>query len=121
MMDLDTFLDATRATFFPGTLPTLRLPKKAIFHQDSCVFCDASLVFSYHSCKEKTIKLLPYHSFYRGHITPSPQKKRKKNVEHPFPGIPPQKKNTNPPGSTFSSIPLQISNFICHEVCNISH
>ena len=28
MMDFDTFLDAARATLFPGTLPTLNLPIK---------------------------------------------------------------------------------------------
>ena len=61
MMDFDTFLDAT--TLFPGTLPTLNLPIKAIFHQGSSVFRDLILVSNYHSYKEKTIKLLPYHSF----------------------------------------------------------
>ena len=38
----------------------------------------------------------------------------------PLSGSPTQK-NTNPPGCPFSSIPLKISNFICHEVCNIPH
>ena len=60
MMDFDTFLDATRATLFPGTLPTLNLPTKSHLHQGSCVFPDVILVSNYHSYKEKTIKLLPY-------------------------------------------------------------
>ena len=38
----------------------------------SRVFPDVVLVSNYHSYKEKTIKLLPYHSFYGGHI---PQEK----------------------------------------------
>ena len=68
MMDFDTFLDATRATLFPGTLPTLNLPIKSHLSSGSCVFRDVILVSNYHSYKEKTIKLLPYHSFYGGHI-----------------------------------------------------
>ena len=70
MMDFDIFLDATRATLFPGTFPTLNLPTKSHLHQGSCVFPDVILVSNYHSYKEKTIKLLPYHSFYGGHILP---------------------------------------------------
>ena len=77
MMEFHTFLDATRATLFPGTLPTLNLPTKSHLHQGSCVFPDVILVSNYHSYKEKTKKLLPYHSFYGGHI---PQRK----VESPF-------------------------------------
>ena len=72
MMYFDTFLDALRATLIPATLPALNLPKKAIFHQGSCVFLDVILVSNYHSYKEKTIKLLPYRSFYGVHI---PQEK----------------------------------------------
>ena len=68
MMDFDTFLDATRATLFPGTFPTLNLPTKSHLHQGSCVFPDVILVSNYHSYKEKTIKLLPCHSFYGDHI-----------------------------------------------------
>ena len=77
MMDFDTFLDATRATLFPGTLPTLNLPIKSHLSSGSCVFRDVILVSNYHSYKEKTIKLLPYHSFYGGHIPP-------RKVEPPF-------------------------------------
>ena len=77
MMDFDTFLDATRAALFPGTLPALNLPIKSIFHQGSCVFLDLILVSNYHSYKKKTIKLLPYHNFYGGHIPP-------RKVEPPF-------------------------------------
>ena len=79
-MDFDTFLDATRATLFPGSLPTLNLPIKSHLSsgsQGSCVFRDVTLVSNYHSYKEKTIKLLPYHSFYEGHIPP-------RKVEPPF-------------------------------------
>ena len=43
--------------------------KKPSFIQGSSVFPDVILVSGYHSYKEKTIKLLPYHSFYGGHIT----------------------------------------------------
>ena len=42
--------------------------EKSILHQGSCISLDVVLVSNYHSCKEKTIKLLPYHSFYEGHI-----------------------------------------------------
>ena len=78
MMDFD----ATRATLFPGTLPTLNLPIKsriAIFHQGSCVCRDVILLSNYHSYKVKTIKLLPYNSFYGGHIPPRRPKKKKKS------------------------------------------
>ena len=66
MMVSDTFLDATRATLFRGTLPTLNLPMKSL------ATFDVILVSSYHNYKEKKIRLLPYHSFYGGHI---PQEK----------------------------------------------
>ena len=42
--------------------------QKVILCQGSCVFSDLILVSNYHSYKGKTIKLLPYHSFYEGHI-----------------------------------------------------
>ena len=51
--------------------------KPSFIRVASCVFPDVILVSNYHSCKEKTIKLLPYHSFYGGHI---PLRK----VEPPF-------------------------------------
>ena len=38
MMDFDTFLDASKATLIPGTLPTLNLPIKNHPYQSSCVF-----------------------------------------------------------------------------------
>ena len=60
MMDFDTFLDAARAILISGTFPTLNLPTKN----------RPSLVSNYHSYKRKTIKLLPYYSFYGGHIPP---------------------------------------------------
>ena len=68
MMDFDTFLDALRATFIPSTLLILNLPIKSILHQGSCIFPDVILMTNYQSYKEKT-KLLPYHSFYGGHIS----------------------------------------------------
>ena len=77
MMDFDTFLDATRATLFPGTFPTLNLPTKSHLHQGSCVFPDVILVSNYHGYKEKTIKLLPYYSFYGVRIPP-------RKIEPPF-------------------------------------
>ena len=45
-------------------------PKQAL--QGSYVFPDVTLVPNYDSYKEKTIKLLPYDSFYVGHIPLSP-------------------------------------------------
>ena len=70
MMDFDSFLDATRATLIPGTLPTLILSIKSHPSSGPCVFPNVISVSNYHSYKEKTIKLLPYHSFYGGHILP---------------------------------------------------
>ena len=69
MMDFDTFLDATRTKLFPGTKPS--------FVRVAAFFVMCFLVSNYHSYKEKTIKLLPYHSFYGGHIPP-------RKVEPPF-------------------------------------
>ena len=68
------FLNATRATFIPGTLSTLNLSIKSHPLSGSCVFPDVISVSNYHSYKEKTIKVLPYHSFYGGHAHP-PQEK----------------------------------------------
>ena len=72
MMDFDAFLDASRATLISGTLPTLNLSTKSHPSSGTCIFRDVILVSNYHSYKEKTIKLLLYHSFYGGHI---PQEK----------------------------------------------
>ena len=69
MMDFDTFLDATRTTVFPGTKPS--------FISVAAFFVICFLVSNYHSYKEKTIKLLPYHSFYGDHIPP-------RKLEAPF-------------------------------------
>ena len=38
MKDFDNFLDATRATFIPGTLPTLNLSIKSDPSSSTCVF-----------------------------------------------------------------------------------
>ena len=97
MIDFDTFLDALRATLISGALPTLNLPK--IFHQGSCIFSDVSLVSNYDSYKENKIKLLPYHSFYGGHIPP------RKN-ELPFLAVR-LKKNAKPPECPFRSTTLK--------------
>ena len=99
MMDFDTFLDATRATVFPGTLPTLNVSIKSHPLSGSCVFPDVISASNYHSYKEKTVKLLPYNSFYGGHI---PTRK----IESSFLAVH-LKKNTKPPGFPFSSIPLR--------------
>ena len=58
---------ASRATLIPGTLPALNLPINSSFIRVAS-FSDVTSVSNYHSYKEKTIKLLPYHSFYGGHI-----------------------------------------------------
>ena len=71
MMDFDAFLDASRATLISGTLPTLNLSTKSHPSSGTCIFRDVILVSNYHSYKEKTIKLLLYHSFY-GAFTPPP-------------------------------------------------
>ena len=77
--------------------------KKGILHQYSCVFRDVILVSNYHSYKEKTIKLLPYHSFYGGHI---PYQEKLSPLFWQS-----ASKNAKPPGCpfSFSSIPLKIS------------
>ena len=51
-----------------GTLPTLNLSIKIHPSLGSCIFSDVILVSNYHSDKGETIKLLPCHSFYGGHI-----------------------------------------------------
>ena len=114
MMDFDTFLDASKATLIHGTLPTtLPIPEKAIFHQGNCVFPNVILVSNYHSYKEKIIKLLPYHSFYGGHI---PSRK----VEPPYLAVH-LKKKKNHQDLHLPAFPPKNSNFICQEVCNIPH
>ena len=64
------FLDAARTKLITGTLPTLNLSIKNHPSPGTCVFSVVILVSNYHSYKEKTIKLLLYHSFYGDHITP---------------------------------------------------
>ena len=70
MMDFDTFFNATRATLIPGTLPTMNLSIRSHPSSGICVFPYVISVSDYHSCKEKTIKLLS--CFYGCHI---PQEK----------------------------------------------
>ena len=84
---------ASRATLIPGALPTSN------------------------SYKEKIIKLLPYHSFYGGHI---PSRK----VEPPYLAVH-LKKKKKPPGPPFTSIPpqkfkLHLSGSLQHSTLNIS-
>ena len=90
MMDLD----ASRATLIPGTLPILNLPIKSHLSSGTCVFPDVILVLNYHSSKEKTIKLLPYYSFYGVHIRH--QEKLIPLFWHRT------SKNTKPPGCPFA-------------------
>ena len=104
MMDFDTFLDVKIAKLIPDTLPTLNLSIKSHPSSGSCVFPDVISVSNYHSYKEETIKLLPYHSFYEGHINP-------RKIEPSFLAVC-LKKNTKPPGFPFSSILPQ--NFKLH-------
>ena len=77
--------------------------KPSFIRVASCVFPDVILVSNYHSCKEKTIKLLPYHSFYGGHI---PYQEKLSPLFWQS-----ASKNAKPPGCpfSFSSIPLKIS------------
>ena len=105
------FLNATRATFIPGTLSTLNLSIKSHPLSGSCVFPDVISVSNYHSYKEKTIKVLPYHSFYGGPHAP------KKNWAL-FSGTAPQK-NAKPLGCPFRSIPLK--NFQLHLSWSLQH
>ena len=49
MMDFDTFLDATRTTVIPVTLPTLNVSIKSHPLSGSCVFPDVISVSNYHS------------------------------------------------------------------------
>ena len=113
------FLDASSATLIPGTLPTLNLPslEEAIFYQGSCVFPDVILVSNYHSCKEKTIKLRPYHSFCGGHILHqeilSPllwQCTSKSTGRH-----------TKPPGCPFAFSSIPLINFKLHLSWSLQH
>ena len=73
--------------------------KPSFIRVASCVFPDVILVSNYHSYKGKTIKLLPYHSFYGDQVSP-------KKMLTPCSDSTPQE-NTKPPGSPFSSIPLK--------------
>ena len=72
MMDFDTFFSSykssTQHSWHTSNFESAN--KKAILHQGRCVFPDVILVSNYHSYKKKTIKLLPYHSCYGGHIPP---------------------------------------------------
>ena len=51
MVDFDTFLDVTRATVIPGTLPTSNLSIKSHPSSRSCAFPNVISVSNYHSYK----------------------------------------------------------------------
>ena len=89
----------SRATLIPGTLSTLNLPIKSYLSSD-CPFPDVIAVSNYHSYKVETIKLLPYHNFYGGHI---PHQEKLSPLFSQS-----ASKDTKPPGwpFAFSSIPL---------------
>ena len=111
MMDFDTFLDATRATLIPGTLPTMNLSIRSHPSSGICVFPYVISVSDYHSCKEKTIKLLS--CFYGCHI---PQEKLSPLF---WQSTSKKKKKTKPPGFSFSSIPLK--NLKLHLSLSLQH
>ena len=87
--------------------------EKSIFHQGSCVFPDVILVSNYHSYKEKTIKLLPYHSFYGGHILP--QEKLSPFFWHSA------SKNMKPPGYSFAFCCVSLKSFKIHLSWSFQH
>ena len=71
MMDFDTFFRCFKSnthSWYTSNFESAN--KKPFFIRVACIFPDVILVSNYHSYKEKTIKLLPYHSFYGGHIPP---------------------------------------------------
>ena len=112
MMDFDTSFKCYKSQHSFLTCFQLWIcQKKAIIHQGSCIFPDLILVINYHSYKEKTMQLLPYHSLSMEVTSP------KKNWA-PFSGSPPQK-NVKPPGSLFSSILLK--NFQLHLSLSLQH
>ena len=95
MMDFDTFLDIKGNTLSWHTFNVESANKKPPgFHQSSCVFPDVILVSSYHSYKENTVRLLPYHSFYGGQTPPRKVEplflsvRVKKIQSHPDPYLP---------------------------------
>ena len=109
MIDFDTFFRCYKSNTHFWHTSNFQSSKKAILHWGSCVFPDVILVSNYRSYKEKTIKLLPYHSFYGGHIPPRKTeplflavrlKKNKKNKKQTK-----KRTQTKLPGFPFSSIP----------------
>ena len=97
-MDCDTFLDATRATVIPGILPTLNLKIKIHPSSGCCIFSYVMSESNYHNYKEKTVKILPFHNFYGGHI---PSRK----IEPPFLAVCLKKKNAKPQDSHLAAFP----------------
>ena len=91
MMDFDTFLRCFKSNAYSWYTSNFESANK----EPSFI----SLVSNYHSYKETTKKLLPYHSFYGGHIPP-------RKIEPHFLTVR-LKKNTKPPGYPLTSIPLK--------------
>ena len=114
-MDFDTFFRCYKSNFHSWHTSKLWICqyKKTIFHQGSCVFPDVILLWNYHSHKEKTIKLLPYYSFYGGHIPP-------RKIDSPFLAVR-LKIIQSHQDFHLAAFPQKNSNFICQEVCNIPH
>ena len=110
MMAFDTLFRFFKSNTYSWYTPNF---ESAILHQVSYIFPDVNLVSNHHSYKEKTTKLLPYHSFHGCHIPP-------RKIEPPLLVVCP-KKNTKPPGYPFSSISLKKFKFLYHEVCSIPH
>ena len=114
MMDFDTFFRCFKSnthSWYTSNFESAN--KKPFFIRVACIFPDVILVSNYHSYKEKTIKLLPYHSFYGGHI---PHQEKLSPLFWQS-----ASKNTKPPGCpyAFSSIPL--INFKLHLSRSLQH
>ena len=69
MMSFDTFFRCFKSnthSWYTSNFESAN--KKPFFIRVACNFPDVILVSNYHSCKQKTIKLLSCHSFYGGQI-----------------------------------------------------
>ena len=72
MMDFDTFFRCYRSIThsWHTHISNFESVNKKSPSSGTCVFPEVTSVSNYHSYDEKTIKLLPYHSFYGGHTPP---------------------------------------------------
>ena len=75
MMDFDTFFRCFKSNTHSWYTSNFKSANKEPSFIRVAAF--VILVSNYYSYKEKTIKLLPYHSFYGGHIPP-------RKIESPF-------------------------------------